>query len=776
MFTINNTYTYGQCSYDSKGWEEVWLHACYLTLPLCEVKTIPVYNRDGKVVETFDLAGPTVYSANPRMFKFLGDVPESYQGLELEIARNLKMIGLNRMFPSHPNWIETTHDFAEYRILTADDAYDLVDTNENFARGQLYYHMKPGKSRFLGRFVCHVVTGGSLDLHDGFTYVRKSAFPMVPGILWKGIGYKNLEGFIANQELVAKGMIKLISDAEFDRLIAEYGCDSDVQVIVPLVTCKFHAGEEKVELDFYSLFKGKDKLVAKYSLKMFKTLPLTAKGLDLAYNVFSTEIDAVFDAIGTQDRGTLLSLMGKAYAEYVDTIDEAEGFNVELAEMTSTMNCLLDLPMGDEEVVGKVLHILLKNLKKVKANGMTGIACPGNGLNPFEIRVPLMFLRKYGKRAGDKVTLYRAPFTGLEAATVTIVGTTEEGIEIDSTFWANRFSGDFDGDLAGILVEADLIDETKIGSAVSSKKKGKKAQTVAMATSKAWYSKLSISKMDSVITACLEMGIDPTPARELMQAIIDMVKHEVELPENMDGFILQLLGRKLQLNTVHGILNIFRTAERLRQSTYNLKVELMQQESSNIPLLKKLIPHFSYVLCKTKYTAPDFNGEAHKLHSSYNRICTKLGFPGFAEPRDFNAPTFDPKLVAKNLPLAMRTTKLLAAKPKVVMVADTISKDYDLMVKHFRKGDISGGYAVVKKLVDKMNRSDHALMGDAVKYLFMSIVHKNARLHKGNVNYGWYLKVMAYLPREIGSWNLRRASRFYGGTPVMNIAVVSNKK
>jgi hypothetical protein len=776
MFTINNSYQYGQCSYDRTEWINVWLLACYHTLPLCEVKTIPVYNRDGKVVESFDLAGPTVYSKNPKMYKFLGDVPESYQTLEHEIIRNLKMVGLNRMFPSHSNWIENSTDFAEYRILTADDAYDLVTLNENFARGQLFYHLKPGKSRFLGRFVCHVVVDGSLELHDGFSYARKSAFPMVPGILWKGIGYKNLKGFIANQEMVAKGMIKLISDAEFDRLIAEYDCDSDVQVIVPKFTCKFHAGEEKVELDFYSLFKGNDKLSARYSLKMFKTLPLTAKGLDLGYTVFSQEIDAIFEALKTQDRGALLSLMGKAYAEYVDTIDEVEGFNVELAEMTSTMNCLLDLPMGDEEVIGKVLHILFKNLKKVKASGMTGIACPGNGLNPFEIRVPSLFLKKYGKHVGDTVTLYRAPFTGLEAATVTIVGTTEEGIEIDSIFWANRFSGDFDGDLAGILVEADLIDETKIGFAVSSKKKGKKAQTVAMATSKAWYSKLSISKMDSVITACLEKGIDPAPARELMQAIIDMVKHEVELPEDMDAFILMLLGSKLQLNTIHGILNLQRTAERLRQSTYNLKVELMQQESSNIPLLKSLIPHFSYVLCKTKYTAPDRNGELHKIHAHYNRICVKQGFPGLAVPRDFNAPSFDSKVVAKNLPLAVKTTKLLAAKPKVVMVADTISNDYDAMVKHFRKGDITGGYAVVKKLVDKMNRSDHALMGEAIKYLFMSIVHKNAKLHKGTVDYGWYLKVMAYLPREIGSWNLRRASRFYGGTPAMQIAVVSNKK
>ena len=769
------TYRYGRnTAIERRDFMDTWAEAAYLTLPLCDSVTIPVYDRNGKEIEQYELAGPTVYSSNPRMYKFSCDAVGSYCELEQDILKNTSSV-CNGMFPSHPNWIEQLGEFYSYRILTADDAPDFEQRSENFARGQLYYHLKPGKSRFLGKYTCRIVDGGILEEHDGFSYGRKSAFPMVPGTLWKVIGYKNLKSFHKNQELVVKGIIRLLDDADFDYLMREYDItDSNINVIVPKVTCKFYAQEANCSIDFYTLFRGVDRMKARYSMKMFKTLPLTPYGLDLGYSIFSAGLDEIFTAVSSKDRGSLISLMGKAYREYVESMDEDTDLSVETTEITATMNTLLDLPMGDEEIVGKTLHTLLKGMRKVSADGMTGVACPDHELNWFEVMVPKAFLRKYGKKVGDKVTLYRAPFTGIEAATCVIVGITEEGIGINPSFWASRYSGDFDGDLAGILLEYDLIDEAHIGDAVSSKKKGKKAHTVAAATAKAYLSKLLISRIDMFITACLEKGIDPSPARELMQATIDMVKHEVELPENMEDYIEKYLGEKLSIPAIHTILNLYRSDERLRQSTYNTKVWVMHQELSNIPLLRKLINHFPLVLCKSKYIAANDHGEVDKVHVKYMDICKKVGQADFAVPRSFkDAPTFTKETVSANFRTAMKMVADLKAKPKTVMIADAIHASYKDMVKCFRKGNKDAAYEIMRKLLRKIELSDQYEVGDAIKYMFLSIVHKSAKIGR---DYGWYLKVIAYMPRNIGNWSLTRASKFYGGTPDMNISVVYSKK
>jgi hypothetical protein len=740
-------------------------------LELAKTVEVPVKDIHGNVIRYELIAGPVAYSKNPYFIEgFFSEIAtQSLISMKKEIVAALAAAGIDRMFPAHPDWFGSFD--GSFRILTADDAPHYTAESEGNSRSQLYYHVKPGKSLELGEHNAKICRSGLIATHDGVIYFKQGVLD-VEGTLWKAIGYEDMENQIHIPKLIAKGIIRIIPDKLFNRLAKYYRAGNDVVALIPEATCKFlKDNHEELPMRWVSIFKCEDRYFANLSLKMLKTMPLTVEGVKYGKQVFGGYLKEVFDAFASNDRSRLLGLFLALTSE-----EDDEDSKQDLQEYSALEVTLRALPMLNAEIMGKVLPIVLRKALKRRVEGMTGTALPGFNLKEKEIRVTKRFLRETGKKIGDSVTLTRPPWTGIEVAVVVIVGICAEGIEINPTFWAERFSGDFDGDLAHILAVTGIVNEDAIGSAVSSKTKGKRMYTVAGATAKAWFSKALVPIADSLLIACLEAGIDPTAAREIMQAAVDMIKHEVELPaDTVEGIIYSILKRKTVDNpAIHRILNNYRKSERLRQSSYNCDVDIMAKEGSNVAIMNSLIPYFPFIFCETKYILANDNGYVHPAHKDYIRICKENGFPEFAKPGSTYAPTFNPTIVAKRKQWAVkRVNELRNSFPdgRAVKTADQIYAVYGEMVKCFQKGTPSKAYEILDVLNAKIAKSDPDLVGNAIKYLFLCIIHRKDGIHRTGKGYGWYLKIISYLPTRIGSWDIEVASKFYGGVPAMNLVV-----
>jgi hypothetical protein len=130
--------------------------------------------------------------------------------------------------------------------------------------------------------------------------------------------------------------------------------------------------------------------------------------------------------------------------------------------------------MNDSEYLNSTLSVLLESrVKTISVSGLTVPVIPGR-LKPFEIIIPFIEARRLGINKGDRVTISRYPNTGIEMAEVTVVGySNHSAVMIDPHWWAERFSGDFDGDLVGLLPVSGIIDESRVVNAISPKQKGK---------------------------------------------------------------------------------------------------------------------------------------------------------------------------------------------------------------------------------------------------------------------------------------------------------------
>lgn len=775
--------------YESKSWIHQWKMWGYNQLPTPMGINVPVYdfNNHMKNTDIRTIFGPATRLKEPKIVRFRIDYPETQDDLITRINKVIALIQKKRPdmnpVPSHDGWMNISEESVIVDILFANIDYN--EKSQNYSRYQLWYHLCE-RSKSLGIHKAAVVKDGSIALHDGQFYVKEDTFGPIPWTIIKCIGYKDYTNFVYNQELTCKGMAHILPAWEFNKLISEYDLDEDVKIIIPEITPKFYKGEKYVNLEMYSVFDTIISDKVSISWQGATRTPLTYFGNRVLESTWSERINEIQEAMVERTGKKMFSVIDKVYSEIIENdidLKDIDSRDMDrLESLSASMKELMFLPARADETLNKFLGIALeKRLKKIKMAGITAIAAADSNLKYNEVIIPRNLARKHGIDNGDMVTSMRSPHTGLEWADCKVVGFTENPcVYINPTFWADRFSGDFDGDLIGILPVGGIVNESCIAGKVSSKSKGKKALTVGEAIGKSFYSKLSIGRIDLLIYAAIEAGKDFTPVREALQAVIDNIKHDVEIP-SVD-YLCESMG--IDLSMMPPIYKLIRgkigNHERANMIRYNILVDEIKDNRSNIKWIRNIESKFHHVFCKTKFlNTYDLSQEDME---AYINMVRKYDHIEYASKDNFMPGKFNRNMVNKNRNIAESLKKRYESDINIVRLAEKIHTSYDKYVSMLRTAGKQSNYDAdytreeAYEIIRRMNKylqENPEISGKAIKYLFLCTTHRfgTGKLNDKNLikNY----KIFSYLPLVVGEWDLSRAVKFYGGKPEMDYSVIS---
>ena len=515
-------------------------------------KTVPVYRfKQGKPFQTRRTR--TIYGIstfhNPRIVEVIITDPRSIGTLTYHINKTVEMVQKAnpsmKLCPSHSGWVKRLPGGkVRFDLLFALTGEDSTSLSSNYSRrNSLDFHLGEDSRLLHVLKNIHIIRGNSpIADHDGMIYINRSALPGTPANNpIKVIGYTDFSaGQLLRQRPVLKGMLLHLDNSEWLSLCKTCDIDESANCIVPECTVKFDDGSTALdEITLYQVFKPVITRKVSLSVQAAERVPLTEYGRKVIEATFKERIREVMDAYRDPSGMDVACLLFRELTEIVEKREhrghcENDTLFIDKVESMSAIHTglLTGLPLNDSDFINSTLPALLRNrVKHISIPGLTIAALPDSDIEAKQIIIPLMDARRLAIRKGDMVTVSRYPNTGIEMAEVKVIGFTDkEAIYINPLWWAERFSGDSDGDLIGLLPVSGLVDESAIGSQISPKLKGSGDMTVAEAIARGFFAKLMIPLADELVTICSEEEIPLGYPRRILQAVVDSIKHVVDIP------------------------------------------------------------------------------------------------------------------------------------------------------------------------------------------------------------------------------------------------------
>jgi len=368
--------------------------------------------------------------------------------------------------------------------------------------------------------------------------------------------------------------------------------------------------------------------------------------------------------------------------------------------------------------------------------------------------MPRREARRLGLSIGDTVTVYRYPNTGIEMAEVIITGFTDmSALLINPTWWAERFSGDFDGDLIGLMPIKGIVDESRIAQSISPKHKGKGSMTIAEAVARSFYAKLLIPQADMLATICIEQGMGLEYIRGILQAAIDGIKHVIDFPDLTDvrehlDIAETALPSPVAL-LLRGKLGSNKKEYALR---YNALVGELQRKKSSVIWMRNIQSEFSFILSPNrKYCDLYFAKLRSSLQERYEHALKLTGEkdllnidnnkePSASLPKEITGPTLKGAVREIN--------RIAAVHPESALMARDIVRTYFTWIDMLKDGTTDDAYSILRELRNRL-MSDEEAGGRALRYLFIALTY---RLDPAITLKS--MKILSYLPVVLGNYDL----------------------
>ena len=501
------------------------------------MKAIRIYRIAGNKLEytgrVLEIGGPATMHTDKLGIEVVCSMPNSVEALYAIVKATEKKVaelypGI-KLCPSHSGWLKLVGKQCRIDLLFARTGEEPTATSRHFAaRCSLDYHLG-SLSRRIGRARVHVIRGEhEVSLHDGVQYARASWYgrPLLrKDNPLKIAGYLDVDRQVFEMTPLLKGLLVVVPDEQWT-----FG---DCDIAVPEISLKFDNGENGFDMDVYAVFRNIASDHVSISVQMLERVPLTEYGKLLFHSELKDSIRRIMNAY-RDPSGMQIAKFFKLALDSKDECSDSDEDDLlhERMETASAVQTLLasGMPMATTEYLNETLPIVVKAfVKKTRMRGLTAFAVPVN-CEAGEVYLSRFQMRRMGLQLGDRVTVFRYPNTGIETAECIIVGYLDvNGIGLAPSFWASRFSGDFDGDLAGVLPMVGLIEEREIVG-VSPKNKVKKEMTISEAVSRGLYAKYLIPSADALVTLAVEQGKDLAYPRQILQATVDSIKHAVAFP------------------------------------------------------------------------------------------------------------------------------------------------------------------------------------------------------------------------------------------------------
>jgi len=777
----------------TQEWIRYYFHCWADRAPRVEVPVFKI--KDGKACRTGrnrSVYGIAALHQHSRLVEVVIPEPREIAQLERCIVSTVRQVHqINpalHLCPSHSGWIKRLQGGkTRIDLLFAETGESEIMQNPNYSRrNSLDFHLQT-QSRKLGVFrKVHVVRGDSpISRHDGVIYFQAAAFEvMPPSNPVKVIGFTGFSSQqLKEQAPVIKGMARVLDSGEWTSLCTECGVDPSADALVPECTVKFDNGRSCLEsVTFFMVFDTVASHRATISIQAAGRVPLTPYGEKILVSTFRQRNQEVMDAYHDTTGMTVAGLMDHDFKEMKERsilgeeseCEDADYFLEKAEVLSATLVALMTgLPMDASEYLNATLPALLRNrTKHVPVPGLTMVALPDSTLGPNQVLVPWKEAKRLGIQPGDRVTVMRYPNTGIEMAEVAVCGLVEcDAVFIQPEWWAERFAGDFDGDLIGLIPAARLIDEGRIHDAKSPKLKGSGAMTIVQAVARSFFAKLIIPSADAVVTICAEHDRDLTQARGLLQAVVDSIKHVVDLPsipETLKGLDLPEASRPSPIATiVRGRLGSAKKECALR---YNTLVASMNSVSSGLPFLSALEEEFQFIISPNrKYAELCYLGLDARLKQEYVNALHCAGQDDLirAERNKEALASFSPELVRATRAGALReAARIRGEYPESVQLAYTVLRLYSSWIACLKVDALEEAYGYLAH-AREMLAKDEITGGYALRYLFIALVYRadpSIALKS--------LKILSYLPVKLGVYDLAGYIRKLDYTRCFDVRVV----
>jgi len=727
--------------------------------------------------------GIASFHDNPRIIESVISVPRSSEELEARIKHIAQQVNRLKpgmcLCPTHPGWMKLLNDnLLRIELLFATSGEKINSLSSNYSRRNLLdFHLKE-QSKHLGRLNVRVIRGNSpIAKHDGVVYIKAGTPESEPKCNpQKVIGYSDFSANqLKDQKPVLKGMMVVIEAEKWGQFCKRLHISDSVNAVVPEVTIKFYNEAEYIEFDFYSVFDTALTRKSALSVQACERVPLTEYGSKLVEATFRERIREIMDAYRDPSGLAVAQFINLEFKRLRESSDHEEcdidEFFLENAEtLSATHSALISgLPLNDSEFLNATLPVLLQSrVKKISLPGLTVPVLPAN-IKPFEIIIPRAEAKRLDIKVGDRVTMSRFPNTGLEMSEVSIGGYTDlTAILINPEFWSQRFSGDFDGDLAGMLPMEGIVDESRIHNPTSPKEKCKSEMTISEAISRAFYAKLIIPQADQLVTVCVELGKDLSFIRSILQSCIDGIKHSIAFP-NMSEIKKQLgIDQYVKPSPVSMLLRgrLGNTKKETALKYAGLIGQLSTVKSS-VPWMKNLQSEFKLIVGPNRKYAEFALDKNNTIIKNY-----KIALIDFKQGDLVNlginretSPTLPKEITHRYLKGAINELNHIIAKhPEAVQLAHKSFAAYELWIKLLQNNQTETAYELLKDTRQELTEDKTGL---AMRYLFIALVFQ---LDPGiNIK---SLKMLSYFPLIIGEYNLPKYLKALNYTRVFNVRIV----
>lgn len=738
--------------------------------------TVPVYRfKQGKPLHTGrerTIYGISTFHERPRIVEVTIAEPRSIRALTYDIDQTFKLVQKAnpslKLCPSHSGWVKRLPGGkVRLDLLFAITGEEHTSRSRNYSRrNSLDFHLGDESRLLCSLDNVHVARGDSpIADHDGVIYVRQSSLPVNPvNNPVKVIGYADFSpSQLKDQKPVLKGMLVSLDDSEWMSLSSSCGLDSSANCIVPECTVKFDDGspvweEVKIFQVFHSVISTKVSL----SVQAAERVPLTEYGRKVIEATFRERVREIMDAYRDPTGQEVARLLFRELTEIAEnrgtSCEDDSLFIDKMESLSSVYTALLTgLPVNDSDFINSTLPTLLRNrVKHITLPGLTIAALPDSSLEANQVIMPFKDAIRLGIRKGDAVTLSRYPCTGLELAEAQVVGFTKlEALLVNPLWWAQRFAGDFDGDLIGLLPLCGIVNETAIGNETSAKLKASGEMTIAESISRSFFAKLTIPLADELLTICAEEGIPLSYPRQILQSVVDSIKHVVDIPSIEEARMELGLSQESKASPcarlIRGKLGYMKKEFGLR---YAAQVNRMSDSHSGISWMRNIENEFCYILSPNrKYAELVFEKSDSNLRSEYEDALTharQYDLKNLAVNKESVA-TLPKELLTRTRKGAAREAERIRKDyPEAVSLARTVLRQYFNWINLLQEDQVEEAYAELRSTRELLY-ADEEIGGLSLRFLFISIVYQidsSITLQS--------MKIFSHMPVSLGCYDLQR--------------------
>jgi len=329
-----------------------------------------------------------------------------------------------------------------------------------------------------------------------------------------------------------------------------------------------------------------------------------------------------------------------------------------------------------------------------------------------------------------------------------------------------------------------VVDESKFKvEPISTKKKGKAILSPAAATARAIRSKSLIPEIDSYLTVAYEKGLDPTPLRALLQAVIDSVKHDVDIDiagalgeagihkNAKPSSLRQILSGRLGRSNKDRTLMTFNM--HMEKAHWNTKIAWMSN-------LRRLC-NFSYIVAGNGDPAavkPLLSKESpYKvvnkwdacLLESMEKALESVGLEGTFNSEGQKEPHEYVQLTPE-MEERIKATIPHHTPEKAKAIARALVSEYGLFIKDLGESMVSKAYSHIRTM-NELVMEDEEIGGLALKYLASALMvkglDKDIRMRA--------MTILSYLPLQLGSYSIATIMERVGYIRELNILLGSSR-